>query len=256
MKYIKKPNTKIEYKQYDGRWGRMLYPSGKSTLASSGCGCVSVTHCVMEMDKYMDYTPKNTVSYMREFAVIGHGTEWEGIRKGLAHFGLKDVKQHSTMDSLFKEMAKGKRVAIFLFNGNKAPNGTQWTAGGHYVAAVGYKYNSKRHYFFTKDSGGRNNGLKWKSYERSMKGCVKMIWTARVPNPSIDLPEKGYFEKGDSSPQIIKIQKFLKENKLYKGGTKGNFGTKTEKALKEWQKENGLDPDGKFGAKCLRKYDK
>ena len=257
MKYYRKPLRKQIFKQYSAPWGSLPYPERPSTVASAGCGCCSITHCAIERDQYMDYTPSNVQPFMKRYAERGHGTLWSGIDEGLRHYGFLDVKRIDNMPDMFKEMSKGNRIGIFLFNKNVAPNGTQWTSGGHYVAAVGFKVSNsgKLHYFFTKDSGGRMHDG-WYSYEKSMKGCVRMMWIARVPAETIDLPERGYFERGDKSPEIEKIQAYLKKNGLYKGKVGGRIGKRTEKAIKAWQREHGLDPDGKFGPEALRIYNK
>ena len=44
------------FKQWDSRWGYLKYPYGNSTLASSGCGCCSCTHLLIEIDKYKNWT--------------------------------------------------------------------------------------------------------------------------------------------------------------------------------------------------------
>ena len=254
MKYYRKPRTKKVFKQFAEPWGPKPYPSSPSTVASSGCGLCSVTHLAIEISAKANYTPTTLYSYMKQYAVLGHGTEWIGIDNGMKHLGLTEVKRISKLEDLYKEMAKGNRVCVFLFNGNKAPNGTQWTGGGHYVAGVGYKV-GKYHYFYTKDSGGRNHDG-WYSYEKAMKGCIKMIWVGKLPAETIKLPDRGYFQRGDSGAEVKKIQRFLKAQGLYKGPIGGNYRKYTEKAVRKFQAEHGLAIDGLFGPECLKIYNK
>lgn len=254
MKYYRKPRTKKVFKQFSPPWGTKPYPSAPSTVASSGCGLCSVTHLAIEQSAKADYTPSTLYSYMKQYAVLGHGTEWVGIDNGMKHIGLTDVKRVGDLETMYQEMAKGNRVAVFLFNGNISPNGVQWTGGGHYCAAVAYKV-GKYHYFYMKDSGGRNHDG-WYSYEKSMKGCIKMMWVGKLPAEAITLPERGYFQYGDKSPDIKKIQKFLKAQGLYKGRCGGNYKRLTRKAVKKFQAEHGLAIDGLFGAECLKMYNK
>lgn len=257
MKTIRKPNNYTVYKQYDARWGSLPYPVLPSTLAGCGCGCCAVTHCAIELDRYINYTPKNVQPYMKQFAERGHGTLWKGITEGLKHYGLKNVREIGTMTELWKELEKGDRVGVLLFNKNTAPDGTLWTTGGHYVAFVGYKKSNdgKKHYLYTKDSGGRMHDG-WYCYETSMKGCVRAIWTAEVPKQSIVLPERGYFDKGDRSDSIKKIQKFLKDKGFYNGKAGGRYGGLTKKSVKKFQKAYGLEADGLWGKKCTALYEK
>ena len=254
MEFLKKPRTKKVFKQFSPPWGTKPYPSAPSTVASSGCGLCSVTHLAIEQSAKADYTPSTLYSYMKQYAVLGHGTEWVGIDNGMKHIDLTDVKRVGDLEAMYQEMAKGNRVAVFLFNGNISPNGVQWTGGGHYCAAVAYRV-GKYHYFYMKDSGGRNHDG-WYSYERSMKGCIKMMWVGRLPAEAITLPERGYFQYGDKSPDIKKIQKFLKAQGLYKGRCGGNYKRLTRKAVKKFQAEHGLAIDGLFGAECLKMYNK
>ena len=256
MKTYRKPNNTAIYKQYDARWGSLLYPKKPSTVASSGCGLCAVTHCAIERAKYYDCTPKDFYAFMKQYAVVGHGTDWSGIDNGLKHYGFKNVKRIDNMPSLWKELEKGNRIGVLLFNGNKAPNGTQWTSAGHYVAFVGYKKSNdgKKHYLYTKDSGGRGHDGFYQ-YETSMKNCIKLIWTAEVPAEDITLPERGYFQYGDHSESIKVIQAFLKKLGLYKGKIGGNYKKLTREAVRKFQKKYNLTEDGLWGRECTKKYE-
>ena len=256
MKYYRRPNNKAEYKQYDSRWGKLLYPAKPSTVGSSGCGLCAVTHCVIEQAKYYDCTPKDFYTFMKQYAVKGHGTEWRGIDAGLKKYGLKNVKRFDSMSAFWKELEKGNRVGVLLFNNKKSPNGTQWTSGGHYVCFRGYRTSNdgKTHYLCTVDSGGRGH-TGWYSYEKSMKGCLKLLWVAEVPKETIKLPERGYFKRGDKGESVKIIQAFLKKEGYYKGKVKGNYLSLTEQAVKDWQKANSLKVDGLWGKESNKKYE-
>jgi hypothetical protein len=147
-------------------------------------------------------------------------------------------------------------VGILLFDNDLGPDKTRFTSGGHYIAYVGYKTKGDRHYLYLKDSGGRDNSG-WICYEKSMKGCVAKIFVGRLPN-EIELPSKGYWEKGDLSPEICKIQAFLKREGFYKGYVakkKGYIGKNTDLAIRRWQEAEGLTVDGKWGAECNERYE-
>ena len=64
--------------------------------------------------------------------------------------------------------------------------------------------------------------------------------------PSLQLGFKG-------SQAVRAVQKRLKELGYYHGSVDGDFGVNTEKAVKEFQKANGLTADGKVGEKTLAK---
>lgn len=167
------------FNQGDVRWASLPYPKDPWTVKSDGCGLCAVTHCAIELSKYWDYTPKDTIGFMRQYATNGDGTEWVGIDKGLEKY-LGNYMRHYSMSSFWSELNKGDRVGVILFGSNIAPDGTQWTKGGHYVAFVDYKYESGQHWLYTKDSSYRHlDG--WHSYERSMKGCIpNVLWTAKI----------------------------------------------------------------------------
>lgn len=253
MIYRKPLNSKI-YRQGDERWASLPYPTKNYSFGGSGCGACAVLHCIIERTKYKNYTPKNVQPYMKQYAVKGHGTQWVGITNGLKHWGMEDVKTLDSMAPLWKELRKGDRVAVLLMNNNLAPDKTRYTSGGHYIAILGYKEVNGKHYLYLKDSGGRHND-KWKCYETSIKGCINKIWVCTVPD-EIALPPRGYWQLGDKDPEIKKIQSYLKAEGFYKGIIGGGYKKLTEKAVRAWQKANGLTVDGKWGAECNRKAGK
>lgn len=165
--------------QGDPRWANLPYPRGDSTVKTDGCGLCAVTMCAMELSKYWNYTPKDTIGFMRKYAVYNNGTEWAGIDAGLDKY-IGNHKRHYNMASFWEEVKKGNRVGVILFGSNVAEDGTQWTKGGHYVCFVGYKYEAGQNWLFTKDSSYRHlDG--WRSYEKSMRGCIPdVLWTAEL----------------------------------------------------------------------------
>lgn len=59
------------------------------------------------------------------------------------------------------------------------------------------------------------------------------------------------YKKGSSGQTVFEIQQKLKDWGYYSGNVDGVFGSETEKALKFFQKKNGLDDDGKAGPATL-----
>ena len=174
--------NKTVYSQLDSRWGKLPYPNKTYTLSTSGCGCVSVTHLLIETKKYQKYTPKNVQSYMKQFAVAGAGTTHAGISIALKYYGFKPT-QHGSMSDLFKALKDRKyKMGILLFT-KGTRGGITWTTGGHYIAFTGYKVVNGKHYFYMKDSGGRKH-IGWYCYETQMKGLIYKVWSA-VPGASL-----------------------------------------------------------------------
>lgn len=171
-------NTKV-YRQYDSRWGNLPYPTSNSTVSSDGCGLCSVTHCAIELDKYKNSTPKDFISFMKQYAVAGNGTRWDGIDAGLNRF-IGNSKRFNDMASFWNEVSKGNRVGVILFRSGYGPDNTLWTSSGHYIAFSNFKYENGKHWLYMKDSGPRcHDG--WYAYENSMRGCIQLLWTAEIP---------------------------------------------------------------------------
>lgn len=165
--------------QGDPKWANLPYRDLPYTVKSDGCGLCTVTMCAMELSKYWNYTPKDTIGFMRRYATNGNGTEWAGIDAGLDVY-LGNHIRHYNMKSFWDEVSKGDRIGVILFGSNTAPDGTVWTKSGHYVMFALYKYENGQHWLYTKDSSYRHNDG-WHSYEKSMRGCIPdVLWTAEV----------------------------------------------------------------------------
>ncbi len=249
------------YRQYDSRWGRKNY-NGSSSYATAGCGptsCANILHAINPK-----ITPVTTGSYMKShgYAIRNNGTAWNGIPACLKHFGAQDVRQVDKMTDVFKLCSKGY-VGVFLFRKGRK-GGVTWTTSGHYVAITGYKYQNKKHYFRTFDSGGRRNDGFF-CYETQMKGLIPRIWLCKVtkdaPKP-IKKPTGKYsgaipnptLKKGSSGPEVTKLQKFLEwYHPQWKFKHYGTFGANSHACVKAFQYAEGLTPDGVFGKKSYAK---
>ncbi len=253
-------NPKI-YRQADSRWGSLPYPTKAYSFAHNGCGCCSVTHCAIEIDKYKNYTPADVRKYMVQFATKGHGTLWAGISKGLNYYGYNvHWRTADSMADIFKILngASLKR-GVILFGKTKGPDGTVWTANGHYIAFVDYKVENGKHYFYLKDSGGRHHD-KWWQYEKSMRGDVRQVWICTGLKES-KKPTGKYsgtipsttLKKGSTGTGVKNWQKFLNWYGAYGLAEDGKFGDLTKDATKDFQADNGLTQDGIVGPKTIEK---
>ena len=224
--------------QGDVRWASLPYPKDPWTVKSDGCGLCAVTMCVMELSKYWNYTPKNTISFMRKYATNGDGTEWAGIDAGLDKY-VGNHKRHYNLESFWAEVGKGNRIGVILFNDNIPPDGKEWTLSGHYVMFAQYKYEDGQHWLYTKDSSWRKKSGFY-SYEKSMKGCISVLWTAEIPKNGW-LKENGYWYFYKDG---VKQTGWLKDDsKWYYLGTDGkmylNAWTQS-KGEWYWLKSNGV----------------
>lgn len=237
-------NSKI-YSQLDSRWSSLPYPTKASSFGGNGCGCCACLHVIIELDKYKNWTPKNLRPWMVEqgLAVPNQGTLWSGIPKTLQHFGF-GVINHQTMTDIFDTLNKRKKegkacLGVILF-GSGTRGGITWTSGGHYVAFVDYKIANGKHYFYTKDSGGRKHSG-WYCYETQMKGLIPQIWSASKPNEKTTTNTSASTSTSTSSSN---------KNKLVVDGV---AGAKTILAAQEFF---GTPQTGEFGGqlKSLKKY--
>jgi hypothetical protein len=193
---------------------------------------------------------------------------WNGENAGLDHIGMENVQMFSgdmeggEMKPFYEELKRGDTIGVILLQNPTRDEkkvtgvGTDkvvWTESGHYVFVAGFKKVGSKFYMYIKNSGSTPKSG-WYNYTKHMKGGIRRLWTARVPKELIDLPSKGYFELGDSSPEIIKIQKFLKKRGFYNGACRGNMKVLTYKATMKYQERYKMTVDGKFGAQCLRQY--
>lgn len=248
----------IIWKQADSRWGRKPYPTRDCTMSGAGCGCVACTHIAMEQDRYAGWTPENLRPWMvsQGFAIRNQGTTYSGITKTLQHIGHTNVVVVGTADPMSKvwnECNKGNRIGIILFRGGSY-NGVRWTNSGHYVAFTNYKVEGGKHYFFCKDSGGRNHDG-WYSWENSMRGLVYMVWIVERINPMGKLTIDG----SGGTATVKRLQQFLgvtqsgtitvsKENHAYNEALVavkiGEGADPTVKAMQRWL---GIKQDGYWG---------
>ena len=265
--------NKTIYKQYDSRWGSKYYPTRGTNVGNAGCGLLACTHVAMEQESKKNWTPNNLRSWMvsQGFALAGQGTKWEGITQTLKHIGHDAVIRiyADPMSKAFEELDKGDRIGVILFDSNLAPDGTRWTGCGHYVAFTDYKVENGKHWFYTKDSGGRDHSG-WYSYERSMKGCIPKIWIvkrvgAQVKSPVIKAttykPTKPYtgtlptgaVRQGNKGTSVKAVQAFLNWCIRADLDVDGIAGEKTDHAIRVYQKTYKLAVDGIFGVASKKK---
>ena len=252
--------NKTKFMQTDSRWGGLGYPKKPWYIRNCGCGECSIANVIIEMDKYVNYTPATIQPYCKQFAdPHGNGTYHSGIPKMMEHYGLTEVKEHATMSTLWAELAKGDRVAIYLMGKREA--GTKhirWTSSGHFVASVDFKYIGSEPYVYMKDSySNSSNRNGWISYTANMRGAVLKVWSGKIQavEPTSYRPTTPYtgtlptktVKDGVKGEAARACQIFL--NWCINAGlsTDGNCGRKTVNAIKIYQKTYGLIPDGKFG---------
>ena len=172
--------NKTVYSQLDSRWSGKPYPTANSSFGGNGCGPCAVTHVAIEQKAKEDWTPEKLRKWMisNNYAEAGHGTRWSGISAALKYIGHTRVVWigvNDPMSDAWNELNKGNRMGVLLVDNGKTPDGTLWTASGHYVAFIKYKRENGRHWFYIKDSGFRKH-TGWYCYETSLKGALPQLW--------------------------------------------------------------------------------
>lgn len=257
--------NKTNFKQYDTRWAKLGYPKSPYFIKNCGCGEVSVANCIIEMEKYAKQTPKTIQPYCVQFAAPnGNGTYFSGIPKMLEHYGMTEVKEHQTMNSLWTEMAKGNRVAILLMGSRLGGSKKiRWTSSGHFVAAVGYRKKNGKHELYIKDSNSASSSRNgWLEYTAYLQGDVSRVWSSKLivtqpyypTTPYTGTLPSGTVKKGSKGDDVKAVQTFLNWCMNAKLAVDGDCGTNTEAAIKKWQaqyKDKGIAVDGVFGKKSL-----
>lgn len=278
------------YRQYDSRWGDLPYPGWGAYMSDSGCGCLAVYHCAIELKKYAgSLTVPQCRDYMVQFATVDDGTLWSGITRGLEHYGFTaHWRESDTMDDIFRELSDSCNCGVILFAKKKAPSygpdGTLWTTIGHYIAFSDYKIENGEHKFYMKDSGPRNHDG-WYSYEKSMRGCCKNVWICKSTNgqerynPDDPKPKpeptptptggtypgpypevKKYLEPGDKGENVIRLQNYLNwytNGAFFKecGNADGVYGNNTLKYVNKMLTDffGASEADGLVGPKTIAK---
>lgn len=175
----------VTFRQYEGGWENNPYPNSSNNMANSGCGPTSIAN-ILANSILPSITPKEVGNYMNSKGyAVEEGSTWSGMTDTLRHYGIDcTYLNYPSPSTLWEHMNKGHRYIIILF-GKGTQGGISWTEFGHYVAATGYKIENNKHWFYTRDSGGRKNDG-WHCYEDTMSNLSCMFWVCT----SSSMPEK------------------------------------------------------------------
>lgn len=263
--------NKTSYQQAEGKWAPLGYPKNPHLIRNCGCGEVAITNILIEMLQYINYNPATIQPYMKQYAEArGNGTYHYGIPAAMKHYGLTEVKEHPNMTSLWKELEKGDRVAVYLMGSrNAGSKKVHWTGSGHFVASVDYKKQNGKHYVYMKDSASKSSlRTGWITYEENIRGACLRVWTGKIsgkaadiPEPPINIIDKSLTVDGIGGSATVKAtQTFFKtavdgyltgQNKkqmqYYPSLTAVKFGKDGSPTVKALQKWLGVERDGILG---------
>lgn len=148
--------------------------------------------------------------------------------------------------------------SIAVKSGQKVKKGTKLGCTGMSGKATGIHL----HLGLKKLSGGDYiDPEKWSRevYEKANTKTAAKANTGSKATSSSFLPSRGYFKKGDVSPNVGKIATFMRKTFPAYTSEKalGNtYGDNIIKAVTEFQKRTGLEVDGNFGPLTLAELKK
>ena len=240
-----------DYKQYDYN---ATYCGG--SFASQGCGPTSVADI-------LEISPLTVAQWMTNngYATTdGHGTYWGGINAALSAFGAGGRMLGQSMDGTYnssvfdewKSIIQSGCMGVLLMH-NVVSN--YWTNSGHYIAVVSYDAKSDKYLVYDPASTVRTG---WHSFG-DFAGNICCLYTSTKKWGEGGGDDTTYSFKvkqikpGDSGKEVKLLQKLLCSRGMYaRKSIDGSYGTKTEKAVKKYQKwisEHGgkLAQDGVCG---------
>jgi len=89
---------------------------------------------------------------------------------------------------------------------------------------------------------------KWPKFSRrSISSVMSVVFSASVFGTAV--PALALIKLGDSGDQVVQVQRRLQELGYFKSKATGYYGYLTEDAVKHFQQNNGLTPDGVIGTK-------
>lgn len=95
---------------------------------------------------------------------------------------------------------------------------------------------------------------KWpKLNHQSVASVMSVVLSASVFGTAV--PALALIKFGDSGDQVVQVQRRLQELGYLKSNATGYFGYLTEEAVKHFQRNNGLIPDGVIGEKTQAALD-
>ena len=134
----------------------------------------------------------------------------------------------SSKSDVIKVVKEGTKVEI------------KGTSGSWYKVSVGGKTGYAAKKYLTVSSDKKSSSDKKTSSSSSDSGKKQSS-------------SDGTCKKGDKGDAVKKVQKRLKELGYFTASVDGDFGDATQKAVKSFQKNNGLTNDGVVGKKTLEK---
>lgn len=193
----------------------------------------------------------NTLGYLSSSAdgAFGNGTENAVMAfqkaHGLSEDGLVGSSTRTQITAAVKKKEENNSVILKLGSKGQAVSTLQKN-----LKALGYKLGEPDGLFGTET---QNEVIRFqKTYGISADGQVGPN-TKNAIDKALNYKNKGILAKGQVSGAVASLQKDLKKLGYLSGSADGAFGTRTETAVKMFQKEYGKVEDGLVGSAILEK---
>ncbi|MDF2889801.1 MAG: hypothetical protein K0R80_168 [Clostridia bacterium] len=228
----KKP---LYYKQSDPKWGKIPYTidgDKNETIGASGCGPTCAAMIIASV-KNPAITPVEMCKLAIELKdrTANNGTEWEFFGKVAAKYGIQ-FKQSGHTQEAIEALKQGAYVICSMKPG-------KFTRGGHYILAWDFKDNNLLVHDPASTLQARTYG-DIKTFETQCKQYFIFYVGQKIENPTL--------KRGMNNGYVKNLQVAL--NKYgYKLSVDGDFGAKTEGAVRDFQRSKGLIADGIVGPK-------
>lgn len=174
------------------------------------------------------------------------------LADGTSDFVLLMVTHPNNSDiSKLKVGQKFKRGDLICYegtDGNATGNHFHFSVGKGKYKGNGWVQNSKGKWVLNCTGGAKKPETMFFIDSNFTKQTIKRQGIQFKELPTVDdfLPDKGYFEKGDSGKSVQALCDF------FTNSVKGSyFGDYLEACVKVFQKQNGLETDGKIGKLTL-----
>ena len=129
--FLAAPKGIPHYLQWDARWGYGAY--GSSVVGVSGCGPTCLSMAVVGLTWNTGANPLAVAQFSEAqgWYVPGAGTDWELLRSGAEHYGLRWQELSPEAEAFYRVLDAGGCVIASMLPGD-------FTANGHFVLISAY----------------------------------------------------------------------------------------------------------------------
>ncbi len=151
--------------QWDKRWGYLRY--GNNHIGINGCAPTALSMVICGLKNDPSATPDVVGHYSEEqgYYVPGHGTAWELMTDGAAHFGIQSAAGEISSDYIVNNLSGRSPMICSMMPGD-------FTSSGHYIVLVGIDEKGK---IIVNDPNSPSKSKKRWNVD-SLVSQIKAIW--------------------------------------------------------------------------------